>query len=637
MCGISGFYIKNSLTFEKSKALISLMTSSIAHRGPDAEGFFISHDNRLALGHKRLSIIDLSEMGNQPMHSYCKNFTIVFNGEIYNFRKLKEELSDIPFKGHSDTEVLVNFISKFGFEKTLQSIKGQFAFALFNHKKRELFLVRDCIGEKPLYYYRDNNQLLFGSELSCIKANKNLSFKINHDAVTNFLKYSYIPKPMTIFEGVNKLLPGHFLRIDLNNISNKNEPQCFYDLRNNLEIKNKNLINKDEEQYYSEFEILLNEAVESQLISDAPIGGLLSGGIDSSLICSIANEKMTRKLNTFTIGFREAAFDESKYARNIASYLGTDHHELILTPSEILEEVPKIINKFDEPFADSSQIPTYLIMKHAGEHVKVVLSGDGGDELFGGYNRYLHVEKVWSLLRAVPRSIKPYIAKSLMYLPTDFLNNFNLLGVSQLGLKIEKLFSKVSSTHNKFDLYTSMLREEIGHNLSKNNESKHPLIDNNNLLPISGCFKTDMMIIDMLSYLPDDILTKVDRSSMINSIESRAPFLDRDLINFAINLPVSFKIKNSKTKFILRRSLKRRIPENLFERPKMGFSIPLSSWLKVGLHDWVHSIFENPVYFEKKILSSSFNNFLDGKLSHTLLWNIVVLESWLQKENLLRN
>lgn len=634
MCGIAGFITSNSLSHQNSRELLSKMTAVLSHRGPDSEGFFFAKDNRIGLGHRRLSIQDLSDSGNQPMHSFCKNYSIVFNGEIYNFHQLRNKLQDIPFNGSSDTEVLVNFIAKFGIYETLDQAKGQFAFAVMDHNNARLYLARDIIGEKPLYFFKNDQYFLFSSELTSIQSTGFVNCKVNNVAVDNFLRYSYVPNPMTIFDGVQKLQPGHLFKIDINNLSIEGELERFYDLPSRINEYDDQFLYQNEEILFSQFESLLDNSVNSQLISDAPLGGLLSGGIDSSLICAIANERIKGKLSTFTIGFEEADFDESRYAKKVADYIGTDHHELILTPTEILNDVPSIINKFDEPFADSSQIPTFFVMKHASEQVKVVLSGDGGDELFGGYNRYLHVEKVWPYLNAIPKTAKPLLKSSAKFLPIEALNKVNLFGLSQLGIKLEKLLSKSGSVTNKTDLFISMIRENVTDDFLNSNQSKHPLIDELDQWPKSRCFKNQMMLIDMLTYLPDDILTKVDRSSMMNSIESRAPFLDKELIEFSINLPISFKIRNNKTKFILRNALKKRIPENLFERPKMGFSIPVSNWLKRDLREWVFSVFEDPIHFEKNLLNRTYNQFLKGNFSHTLLWNIVVLESWLQSHNL---
>ena len=632
MCGITGIVSakKNSKDFLLST--ISNMNQVISHRGPDDEGCYFAENYSLALGHKRLSILDLSPNGSQPMYSSCKRYVIVFNGEIYNFLELKKTLSEFTFRGGSDTEVLINHISKYGITETLRRVKGQFAFAVLDKKNSSLTMARDCLGEKPLYYSYSNGYFLFSSELTSIRRSNLINLQLNEESIDNFLNFSYIPSPQTIYKGIQKLKPGHFIKLNLNSIS-EIEQVDYYGLQKKYLDKPMSQVNKSQQDYISELNELLQNSVNSQLICDVPIGGLLSGGIDSSIICSFANELIRGKLNTYTIGFQESAFDESLHAKRIAKHIGSNHHEMILSPAEIVNEIPRIINRYDEPFADASQIPTFFVMKYASSSVKVVLSGDGGDELFGGYNRYLHVERVWRYLRFIPSVFKPYLSYLSELMPSNKLDAINFFGMTQIGSKLDKVLLKSSQVKSKYDVFNSMIREKLPKEFVSNINSNHPYLDHRNFWPNTKCFKSDMMLIDMLTYLPDDILTKVDRSSMLNSIESRAPFLDKDIIDFSINLPLSLKVASGKTKIILREILKQKLPIKLFERPKMGFSIPVSKWLQEDLKDWAHAVFQNPVYFEKNLLLDSYNNFLSGKISHTLLWNIIALESWLQENN----
>jgi len=632
MCGIAGFVIKEPASSQFLEQTLRNMSNEIVHRGPDDFGSYISESHTLGLAHRRLSIIDLSENGRQPMASFCKRFIICFNGEIYNFRELKKQLKNVKFYGNSDTEVLVNHISIFGLEKTLSDIKGQFAFAVFDKKEQQVYICRDFIGEKPLYYSLDSESFVFGSELSAVSRSGLKKLSLSDSAINLFLRFGYIPAPNSIFEEVKKILPGQYLRVNAKNLSDF-EIKTFFNIHERY-LNNHNSNKLDFKELSTNFETLLYNSIESQLISDVPIGGLLSGGIDSSLICAIANEITEKPLNTFTIGFSESEYDESNYASLIAKELGTHHHELILSPNDIVSKIPRILSNFDEPFGDSSQIPTYMVMEHAASKVKVVLSGDGGDELFGGYTRYMHVPRVWSYLKYIPSYLRQAFIPVLRIMPIEALNKLRVGDIVQLGTKLEKILLKAGSVRNQEELYLSIIQEKLGDDLASSNNASHDFIDNRSKWPNTENFILDMMVIDMLTYLPDDILTKVDRTSMMCSIESRAPFLDKEIIDFAISLPLKMKIRGGVSKVLLREILQKKIPAPLYERPKMGFTMPISIWMKNQLSDWVQEIFNDSVYFDRSILKGSYKKFLEGRISHTLLWNLISLESWLQEHKL---
>lgn len=632
MCGIAGFIIKEPASSHFLELTLRKMSNEIIHRGPDDFGSYISESHTLGLAHRRLSIIDLSENGRQPMASFCKRYVICFNGEIYNFFELKKQLRNVKFSGNSDTEVLVNYISIFGLEKTLEDIKGQFAFGVFDIKEQQFYICRDFIGEKPLYYSLDNESFVFGSELSVISHSGLKSLSVSDAAINLFLRFGYIPAPNSIFDEVKKILPGQYLRVSATNLSDF-EIKTFFNIQDRY-LKNINCDKLDSKELSTNFEALLHKSVESQLISDVPIGGLLSGGIDSSLICAIANEITEKPLNTFTIGFSESEYDESNYASLIAKELGTNHHELILSPNDIVSTIPRILSNFDEPFGDSSQIPTYMVMEHAASKVKVVLSGDGGDELFGGYTRYMHVPRVWSYLKYIPEYLRKTFLPILRFMPIEALNKLRVGDIVQIGTKLEKVLLKAGKVRNQEELYLSIIQEKLDGDLFGSNNASHEFIDNRNRWPSTENFILDMMVIDMLTYLPDDILTKVDRTSMMCSIESRAPFLDKEIIDFAISLPIEMKISGGTSKVLLREMLQKKIPTALYERPKMGFTMPISIWMKNDLSDWVKGIFDDSIYFDRDILKSSYDRFLEGRMSYTLLWNLISLESWLQEHKL---
>lgn len=651
MCGIAGLINNRENSFIEINKKIRNMVQSLNHRGPDNSDIWVNDKKTIALGHSRLSILDLTKNGSQPMLSSSGRNIITYNGEIYNHQEIRRIISqnkNINWSSNTDTETLIESIELFGIDETLKKINGMFAFGVLDKYENKLYLVRDKIGEKPLYYTYSKNIFLFASELSAITS-PNL-FDVNYDinAINMFLKYQYVPSPYSIFNKIYKLQPGHLMSIDLK--------ENFTD--ENIQIKQwwnlKKIINKSKSKEYdaSKSIIGLNKAIEnavhSQMISDVPIGSFLSGGIDSTLVTSIMNKYSKNKLKTFTIGLKDKTYDESIYAKKIANFLQTEHNEYIIDENELLNNITNIIQSFDEPFADSSQIPTYLISKYAKEEVSVVLTGDGGDEFFGGYNRYLWSEPVLNILRVKPRIIR-YLMGNLINISPELLNKFffniyknlidNKVNVQNLHNKLNKVAYRLKNIKDPNDLHISLVTEwNLSDDLFKNNLS---IIDKSlNFQKIETLNEIEnMMYNDSINYLPDDILYKVDRSSMQHSLETRAPLLDQSVIEKSWEIPFDLKIntKNKTGKNILKKILNNYIPKNLYERPKMGFSIPLSSWFRGKLKDFTYdtllsqNLFIHD-YFDKRIISKYLDEHLSNKKDWQYrLWSLIVLQIWSQK------
>lgn len=649
MCGITGF-----IDFSKSannNSIIRSMTSSLKHRGPDGSGFWSKEDFGIYFGHRRLSIIDLSENGSQPFQSNSSRYIITFNGEIYNYHDLKKDIN-IPLKGNSDTEILVEYIEKFGIDKTLKEAKGMFAFALWDNQDESLILCRDRMGEKPLYYGFQNNIFMFASELKSLKFHPKFDKTINENALSKYFTYGYIPAPMSIYKNIYKLLPGHYLKIDYNTFKNdtsyKFDPLNYWSFtKKHSERKNFNL-NISENEALDQFDNFLTKAVKEQMISDVPLGAFLSGGIDSSLVTSIMQKISSKPIKTFTIGFEDKKFNEAHHAKKVANFLGTDHTELYISESNALSIISKIPEIYCEPFADSSQIPTFLVSKLAKNDVSVSLSGDGGDELFFGYSRYYFAIKVWEKIKYLPLIIRKLasslIAKSpnrflditffwLSFIITEFNKNNNSLGRL---VKKSRLLLECSSDMELYKYLISRWTEPNNFVLN-NNEINNSFGEENYLNTPGESFKSHMMSFDALSYLPDDILVKVDRAAMANSLETRVPLLDKDVIEFSLSIPESIKCKNSPKSF-LKKSLNRYLPKELIDRPKMGFGVPISSWISGELKDWCCDLLDptklkNQGLIDYSDVKEKFDEHLAGKNDwHAHLWQVIVFQQWLENE-----
>ncbi len=656
MCGITGIF--GNLRKEEFDSSIHEMSATLNHRGPDDAGTWINEENGVAFGHQRLSIIDLSSAGHQPMVSPCGRFTTVFNGEIYNHLQLRDKLNTSAnkqsWKGHSDTETLVTAFSQWGIEKTLQQLVGMFAIAVWDFKEKRLFLIRDRFGEKPLYYGWSNGVFLFGSELKALQKYKRFSNQIDRGALSLYMKYMYVPTPYSIFRDIYKLEPGCILQIDKGTkpptlplfapfrAQGINIAQ-WYSISNMAQAGQKNLIT-DQNDAVDLIEKTLLESVRSQLISDVPLGAFLSGGIDSSVITALMQKVCKDPVKTFTIGFEESSFNEAIYAKEVSRHLGTEHHELYVTSSDAFKVIPHLPTLYDEPFADSSQIPTYLVSKLARESVTVSLSGDAGDELFGGYNRYLWGSRVWNKVRWMPLIVRQTLGVAINKISVntwDSIGNSlpNSSRVSLMGDKAHRMAHRLKNVKSLDDVYHSLVTEGYKEDGLVVNDKAALItkLDNNDI--VSGIVDSEhrMMLLDSLTYLPDDILTKVDRAAMGVSLETRIPFLDYRVAELAWRLPLDTKINNGETKWPIRQVLYKYVPKVLIERTKAGFAIPVGQWIRGPLREWAADLLNEERirregYFNPELVQQLWQQHLSGKYDWTpRLWAILMFQAWLDK------
>ncbi len=641
MCGIVGeLHSKKENIFD-----VERMLNTIAHRGPDAIHSWV--DEHIALGHVRLSILDLGPRGAQPMHSASGRYVITYNGEIYNFPTLKKALSEhgYPFSGGSDTEVILAGFELWGCGKTLQMLDGMFALAVWDKIDKKLYLARDRFGEKPLYYYHQDDCFIFASELKALLAHPACKTAINDAAIPLFLRYSYIPTPQTIYTNIYKLPPAHLLYIH----QGKQVLEPYWSATEVAERARKNPLELNDSQALQEFASLFKNTVSSRLIADVPVGAFFSGGIDSTAVVTTMSEVQPH-LKTFTIGFTDAAYDETQYAKQIAKHLNTDHAELILTPRDVMDVIPSLASMYDEPFADASQIPTFLVSKFAARDLRVVLSGDGGDELFGGYNRHIYGEQLRNRLQYAPQFLRQWLAKGLGCIKPDSWRTLYTLAARllppqrQLAVfeeKIQKLSDllRAPTEPGAFYNYITAISTNTSALLLAERfpvvNSEMDTTTSSSSLLLSQDFTHWMMLADTLNYLPDDILTKVDRAAMANSLETRAPFLSPDLFEFAWRLPLQQKIRQREGKWLLREFLKQQLPAHLVDRPKMGFSLPLAAWLRQELRDWAESLLsemslQQTSVFSVQAVRQLWQLHVSGRRNFSkILWNILMLQTWL--------
>lgn len=589
MCGIAGYFQSGK---EVDRSILYAMADTLAHRGPDAAGVW--DESGVGLVHRRLAIQDLSAAGAQPMVSDCERYVLVYNGEIYNAKELRAELEScsIVWRGSSDTEVILNYIVKLGLSRTLHDAKGMFAFAIYDRFEGKLTLARDRFGEKPLYYSIQGNILLFASELKALKANPLFEDKIDRHALALFFRYNYVPAPYSIYSNTYKLGAGQFIEFSLADVGSAS-PVTYWSAFDSAKESAGNQILSDELTALAAVQSVLNQAVERQLISDVPVACLLSGGIDSSLIATTMQNMSSKAIDTYTLGFSNSHYDESVYAQQVAKHIGSRHSLLEASAQDALGVIAKLPEIYDEPFADSSQIPTALIMRLVSNHSSVVLTGDGGDELFAGYNRYTAVPKVWGYAASIHPYFRLALGSSLTSIPAPILNNFSkTVGMAEIGDKAHKLGHRLKFAASQESLYISLLNEW---------EQKPPvsgyfdgrstdLLSDKASWPTMGSFEEVMMLMDTRTYMADDILVKVDRASMAFAVEARAPFLDPDLYALAWRLPIALKLKNGEQKYVLKRLLSKTMPRRLFERPKTGFCIPLDEWLRGPLVEWADDL-----------------------------------------------
>lgn len=639
MCGIVGYWS----TKIADRKVVERMALKLSHRGPDDAGSWLDKKAGVAFAHRRLAIIDLSPAGHQPMVSVCGRFVLVYNGEIYNHEKLRSELENENlysiWRGHSDTETLLAALISWGIEKTLKRLNGMFAFALWDKKEQILYLARDRMGEKPLYYGRCGNSFLFGSQLRAFFPHPEWEGTIDLNALCLFLRHNYVPTPWCIFQGVKKLPPAHFIIVS--NAGNSiSAPRCYWSLR---KVAEKGLANQtnDAESLKEELDSLLRDATRIRMTADVPLGAFLSGGVDSSTIVALMQAQSSRPIKTFTIGFYEKAFDEAKHAKAIAEYLGTDHTELYITPKEALDIIPDLAEVWDEPFSDSSQIPTYLLSKLTRKYVTVSLSGDGGDELFYGYNRYIQAWQIWRNARLLPHFLRKIIGSTLHRLARFPLENMvkylpSGLSLPYLNDRLPKLADLIQEPS-----FEALYQHMVSH--WKNPEQivlggqKPPsLFTIKNLSTFQGTFEY-MMYWDMMTYLPDDILVKVDRASMAASLEARVPLLDHRITEFSWKVPISLKYKKGKGKWLLRQVLYRYLPPKLVDRTKMGFGIPIEYWLRGPLREWAEALLDEKRlreegFFEPSPIRKMWQEHLSGQRRwHYYLWDVLMFQAWLEK------
>lgn len=643
MCGIAGF-LGSGLT-STNVDWARDMAHAIAYRGPDDAGVWADKDAGIVLAHRRLAILDLSSAGHQPMLSDCKRYVIVFNGEIYNHLVLRKELEKFQpiWKGHSDTETLLMAIAVWGLDVALEKCVGMFAFALWDRENHVLTLARDRLGEKPLYYGMQNGVLLFGSELKALRAHPAFLGEIDRDVLALYLRYNYIPAPHSIYKGIHKLTPGAYVKFN----KSFDAKMTIYWSANQVAVSGqKDQFLGDEKEAKQELAYLLNRSIGGQMMADVPLGAFLSGGVDSSTIVALMQTQSSRPIKTFTIGFSEEAYNEAEYAQAVAKHLGTEHTELYVSADQAMSVIPMLPGIYDEPFADSSQIPTWLISKLAREQVTVCLSGDGGDELFGGYNRYFLGQAIWRKLDLLPITLREVFAKGLTGISPEqwnsLMSNLQYLLPGRLrfgnpGDKLHKL-AGVLRCDNPESLYRGLISlwDEPGKIVLTSHEPTTLLTDRNQW-PELDDFVQWMMALDIQTYMPDDILVKVDRAAMSLSLETRVPFLDHRLVEFAWRLPLSMKIQNGQGKHVLRQVLYDYVPSTLIERPKMGFGVPLDSWLRGPLRDWAESLLnENRLiqegFFEPIPIRKKWQEHLSGKRNWQYhLWSVLMFQSWLEQ------
>lgn len=631
MCGISGFCNPEFDWFEN----INRMNDKMYHRGPDASGIWSTEDKRVVLGHRRLSIIDLTSGGMQPMESHNKRYVMVYNGEIYNYREIKDKLiqekKTTAFKSTSDTEALLEAVSAYGLENALKMCKGMFALAIYDKEERTLSLARDRVGEKPLYYgFINKKTFVFASDLNSLTCLDNFNNSVDKRVLETYFRYGYIPAPYSIYEDIYKLEPGKVLKVKspFDNMRDF-EMTEYWSMAKTAYYGQTHLFKGSEEEAAEELERRLKNSIRGQLAADVPVGAFLSAGIDSSTIVSLMQSVSDRNVRTFTIGMKEEGFNEAEIAGKIAKQLGTEHTELYITQEDAKQVIPKLGSMFGEPFADSSQIPTYLVSRMTREHVTVSLSGDGGDELFCGYQTYKSIGRIWQRINKIPSVIRKPASSMLLNSPWGKSGSLairaRLLGAGG----IEDIYRR-SEIGEGMDLLAEEVRRELS--LAADAEGAKTVMDTyaDGFLPEP---LHNLMLMDMLMYHPDDILAKVDRTAMAVSLETRVPMLDKDVVEFAWTLPIAYKKDGDVTKKILRDILYKYVPRELMERPKKGFSIPLHIWLKQPqLREWAEALIDRRKIEEQGLLNPDvvcklWEDFIERGVWRQQIWYVLMFMS----------
>ena len=639
MCGLSGFIDSHrSFNDDAMHALIKKMTRELIHRGPDDEGYWCDVSNHMALGFRRLAIIETSQVGHQPMVSQDNQFAMVFNGEIYNYIEIKQQLAleGVLVEANSDSVVLFHALMHWGVEKTLSLVNGMFAIAFWNGHQSKLYLLRDRLGQKPLYYFFDGKKLLFASELKAMIQYPGFDRTLNQEALYAYLKYAYVPEPLAIYKNTYKVNSGEFLVYSADSCTVQSH--VYWDLRSVCQQKESELSHVElTEQLHEQ----LKQSVKLRMRADVPFGSFLSGGIDSSLITALMQAESSQQVKTFSIGFNEADFNEAQYAKHVATHLGTDHHELYVTYDDARAVIPSLADIYDEPFADMSQIPTYVLSKFARTQVTMALSGDGGDESFAGYNRHYWVANIWKYLGKNPtlaKKLMSQVIKAVSPRAWDKLSTHinpllpKKLRYSQVGDKLYKLipFLECASPIQVYELLISYFKDP---NELLRVMSQYASYD---ALPHLTVVR-QMMYQDTKHYLPGDILTKVDRASMAVSLEVRSPFLDYHVVEQAWQLPMAMKMQGSHGKLVLKQLLSRYVPTALFERPKMGFGVPMADWLRGPLRDWAESLLsqasiEKTGVFQPDVVQRYWQEHVSGQYNRqSQLWTILMFQEWSER------
>ena len=650
MCGVSGVFSNPGLGEQNLEAAVTAMCNTIAHRGPDDSGVWTDAGVGLALGHRRLAIVDLSVAGHQPMQSACERFVIAFNGEIYNHLDLRKQLDQLAvapvWRGHADTETLLAAFAAWGLERTLEAANGMFAIALWDRQLKTLILARDRFGEKPLYYgfVGKRPALVFGSELKALAAHPDWQPTLNQNVLDEYLRFGCVRGAASIYEGIHKLLPGSYVQFTQADIANCNLPavtQWWSPVTAALAAKQAPVITNPDDAVEQTRHAMMT-SVGQRMMADVPLGAFLSGGVDSSLVVALMQAQSSKPVRTFSVGFDDARYDESSHAEAVAAHLGTDHTTLKATSQMALDTIPQLADMYDEPFADSSQIPTALIASLTRQHVTVALSGDGGDELFGGYNRHVWVPRIWSKLNRLPVAVRKTLAVSLKSVPVGAYDGvMNTAGrvlpkrlhIRTFGEKLHKLAAVLESPSQQvlFAGVSSMNRQPG--NLLSGGVPTTPL---ENLYPALQQFDAVewMLLMDTMNFMVDDALVKVDRASMASTLEVRVPFLDPNVFHTAWRMPASLRIKSGQGKWPLREALYQHVPAALIDRPKMGFAIPLDEWLRGPLREWAEDLLQPASLAQLPMLNAKavgaiWKNHVNGKGHYAQqLWAVLQLLAW---------
>lgn len=659
MCGLVGFI--GEPRPEGDLCLIAeSMAGQIAHRGPDDSGVYTEPQAGLGFGFRRLSIIDLSPNGHQPMESPTGRYVIMMNGEIYNFAELRSQLpAEVvsQFRGYSDTEVLLGTIDVNGFEAALKATAGMFAIALWDRKEQTLILARDRFGEKPMYYGWNNGTFFFGSQLKSFRGHEDWSPEVDRDSLSLLLRHGYIPDPLSIYKGIYKLSPGSMLTISGSrcapagfnpraaaNADGASQPRLYWNLIDVAQSGKAHLFSGSEDEAIDRLDEVLRNAVSSAMVSDRPLGAFLSGGVDSSLIVSLMQACSDEPVKTYTIGFTEQEFNEAEDAKAVAEHLGTEHHELYVSMDDARSVIPLLPKIYDEPFADVSQIPTFLVARMASEKVTVCLTGDGGDELFGGYERYFSTKALWDSISKYSIGTRRSMAKFVGAMPDGLLNavltgprlleKYRSLNASKV-----RLASKHALRSSAHDLHCSLVSAwQAPDQVVLSSHEPRTVVNDDSFIPAMDSLYERLMLVDSLSVLPGDMLVKLDRAAMSVGVESRAPFLNQLVASYAWSLPLGMKFQNGSGKWILKKLLYRYVPQAMVDRPKSGFAVPVRHWLRGPLKEWAQDTLsrtklEREGFFDPHQVQAVLEEHLSGKGNNEhLLWPVLMFESWLERQ-----